>query len=170
MHAHTHQTHTLIILTDTLLCAYGGGFTEVEFLSLQRMHSHTHLLHVIALSNSHPVDTQQRTNSRLSANTLTPVETNPSSSLLFSMQGINCLHDELQSSQQCPCDVYTRVVYKHRCGRIISEFARELSRERSFLFALMSHANFISAKATRAGSRAECTCTRWLVSVKWLGQ
>lgn len=162
-HTHTHQTHTDYSHWHSFVCTVewvGGGLKEVEFLSLELMHTHTPTSQVIALSNSHPADAQQHTNCRLSANTLTPVETNPSSSLLFSMQGINCLHDELQSSQQCPCDVYTRVVYKHRCGRIISEFARASSRESSFIFALMSHANFILAKARSAGIGAEWVSAR----------
>lgn len=61
-------------------------------------------------------------------------------SSLFNMQGINCLHDKLEPSQQHPCDIYTRVVYKHRCGNIISGFVGRMSRESSPLFALMNHA------------------------------
>lgn len=47
------------------------------------------------------------------------METIPSLSSLFNMQSINCPHDKLQPSQLYPCDIYTRVVYKHRCGNII---------------------------------------------------
>lgn len=71
---------------------------------------------------------------------IAPMETNPASTFLFNMQGINCLHDKLQPSQLRPCDIYTRVVYKHRCGNIISGFVWRMSRESSFLFALMNHA------------------------------
>lgn len=96
--------------------------------------------HTHNLSTQKPEHTQWICSLSTAACFIAPVETSPSSTFLFNMQGINCLHDKLQPSQLRPCDIYTRVVYKHRCGNIISGFVWRMSRESSVLYALMNHA------------------------------
>lgn len=96
--------------------------------------------HTHNLSTQKPEHTRWICSLSTAACFIAPVETSPSSTFLFNMQGINCLHDKLQPSQLRPCDIYTRVVYKHRCGNIISGFVWRMSRESSVLYALMNHA------------------------------
>lgn len=123
------------------------------------------------LSTQKPEHTQWICSLSTAACFIAPVETSPSSTFLFNMQGINCLHDKLQPSQLRPCDIYTRVVYKHRCGNIISGFVWRMSRESSVLFALMNHAvtsfhtssNTFGICAEWASARTSC-----LIMVMWL--
>lgn len=73
--------------------------------------------------------------------------------------------------QQHSCDIFTWVVDKHRCARVISGFKGRMSREGSLLFALMNHAvtSFCRSNFTLA------TCTEWasariscLIMMMWL--
>lgn len=127
--------------------------------------------HTHNLSTQKPEHTQWICSLSTAACFIAPVETSPSSTFLFNMQGINCLHDKLQPSQLRPCDIYTRVVYKHRCGNIISGFVWRMSRESSVLYALMNHAvtsfhtssNTFGICAEWASARTSC-----LIMVMWL--
>lgn len=154
-HAYTHaHTHSLIILSHPLFSkekpAHIWTDTEVEFLTLQCVcvcvyvyrlfQNQAYAQHTHNLSTQKPEHTQWICSLSTAACFIAPVETSPSSTFLFNMQGINCLHDKLQPSQLRPCDIYTRVVYKHRCGNIISGFVWRMSRESSVLYALMNHA------------------------------
>lgn len=127
--------------------------------------------HTHNLSTQKPEHTRWICSLSTAACFIAPVETSPSSTFLFNMQGINCLHDKLQPSQLRPCDIYTRVVYKHRCGNIISGFVWRMSRESSVLYALMNHAvtsfhtssNTFGICAEWASARTSC-----LIMVMWL--
>lgn len=184
LHTHTH-THSLIILSHPLFSkekpAHIWTDTEVEFLTLQCVcvcvyvyrlfQNQAYAQHTHNLSTQKPEHTQWICSLSTAACFIAPVETSPSSTFLFNMQGINCLHDKLQPSQLRPCDIYTRVVYKHRCGNIISGFVWRMSRESSVLFALMNHAvtsfhtssNTFGICAEWASARTSC-----LIMVMWL--
>lgn len=155
LHTRAH-THSLIILSHPLFSkekpAHIWTDTEVEFLTLQCVcvrvcvyvyrlfQNQAYAQHTHNLSTQKPEHTRWICSLSTAACFIAPVETSPSSTFLFNMQGINCLHDKLQPSQLRPCDIYTRVVYKHRCGNIISGFVWRMSRESSVLYALMNHA------------------------------
>lgn len=185
-HAYTHaHTHSLIILSHPLFSkekpAHIWTDTEVEFLTLQCVcvcvyvyrlfQNQAYAQHTHNLSTQKPEHTQWICSLSTAACFIAPVETSPSSTFLFNMQGINCLHDKLQPSQLRPCDIYTRVVYKHRCGNIISGFVWRMSRESSVLYALMNHAvtsfhmssNTFGICAEWASARTSC-----LIMVMWL--
>lgn len=187
-HTPTHtraHTHSLIILSHPLFSkekpAHIWTDTEVEFLTLQCVcvcvyvyrlfQNQAYAQHTHNLSTQKPEHTQWICSLSTAACFIAPVETSPSSTFLFNMQGINCLHDKLQPSQLRPCDIYTRVVYKHRCGNIISGFVWRMSRESSVLYALMNHAvtsfhtssNTFGICAEWASARTSC-----LIMVMWL--
>lgn len=184
LHTRAH-THSLIILSHPLFSkekpAHIWTDTEVEFLTLQcvcvcvyvyRLYQNqAYAQHTHNLSTQKPEHTQWICSLSTAACFIAPVETSPSSTFLFNMQRINCLHDKLQPSQLRPCDIYTRVVYKHRCGNIISGFVWRMSRESSVLYALMNHAvtsfhtssNTFGICAEWASARTSC-----LIMVMWL--
>lgn len=184
LHTRAH-THSLIILSHPLFSkekpAHIWTDTEVEFLTLQCVcvcvyvyrlfQNQAYAQHTHNLSTQKPEHTQWICSLSTAACFIAPVETSPSSTFLFNMQGINCLHDKLQPSQLRPCDIYTRVVYKHRCGNIISGFVWRMSRESSVLYALMNHAvtsfhtssNTFGICAEWASARTSC-----LIMVMWL--
>lgn len=184
LNTHAH-THSLIILSNPLFSkekpAHIWTDTEVEFLTLQRacvcvyayrlFQNQAYAQRTHNLSTQKPEHTQWICSLSTAACFIAPVETSPSSTFLFNMQGINCLHDELQPSQLRPCDIYTRVVYKHRCGNIISGFVWRMSRESSVLFALMNHA----VTSFHTSSNTFGICAEWasahtscLIMVMWL--
>lgn len=186
LHTRAH-THSLIILSHPLFSkekpAHIWTDTEVEFLTLQCVcvrvcvyvyrlfQNQAYAQHTHNLSTQKPEHTRWICSLSTAACFIAPVETSPSSTFLFNMQGINCLHDKLQPSQLRPCDIYTRVVYKHRCGNIISGFVWRMSRESSVLYALMNHAvtsfhtssNTFGICAEWASARTSC-----LIMVMWL--
>lgn len=184
LHIHAH-THSLIILSHPLFSkekpAHIWTDRAVEFLTLQCVcacvyvyrlfQNQAYAQHTHNLSTQKPEHTQWICSLSIAACFIAPVETSPSSTFLFNMQGINCLHDKLQPPQLRPCDIYTRVVYKHRCGNIISGFVWRMSRESSVLFALMNHAvtsfhtssNTFGICAEWASARTSC-----LIMVMWL--
>lgn len=108
------RTHTLIILTVILLC--------------KCTHTCAHTQNVLPAWK-----TKLESFNLLWRQSLPPLSDLTCTPLIARMMNYS-------TSQQHSCDIFTRVVYKHRCANVISGFTGRMSREGSLLFALMNHA------------------------------